>query len=235
MSCDIVSAHHIKKRYGRKTVLRDTSVHVAQGEIYGLIGKNGSGKTTLLRILSGLIPGYEGTVGYGEAGNDTYGIAAVIHAPSLFLNMSAFENMKAQSILLGIREDDRIREVLRTVGLEDCGRMRVKDFSLGMTQRLKLGMALLGKPGMLFLDEPVNGLDPEGIADLRELLLFLNREKGVTILISSHILSELAHIATRIGILCDGMIVEEVSVQDMPPDTSALEELYMRHTRGGKS
>ncbi len=208
----ILAADHIQKKYGGKPVLHDASIHVKQGEIYGLIGKNGSGKTTLLRILTGLIPTYSGTVSVGDVNRQKARISAVIHSPSLFFHLTAFENLK-----------------------EDCPHKLVKHFSLGMTQRLKLAVALLAKPDILILDEPVNGLDPEGIADLRELLLRLNKTSDMTILISSHILSELEQIATCFGILHEGKVVKELSQMELSQSEYKLEELYMLYTRGGKS
>jgi ABC-type multidrug transport system ATPase subunit len=228
-----LSAEHIRKKYGGNTVLRDVSVHVKQGEIYGLVGRNGSGKTTLLRILTGLIQEYDGMVSVGRVDNRPSKVSVVINAPALFLNLSAVENMREQSYLLGFRSDTLITQALITVGLENCGKKPVKTFSLGMTQRLKLGMALLKSPDILILDEPTNGLDPDGIADLRELLLHLNQANGMTILISSHILSELAQLVTCLGILHNGEIVKEMPVRDFFQNgTITLEELYMQYTKG---
>lgn len=232
MSHCILTAEHIQKKYNGNTVLRDVSLHIKQGEIYGLVGKNGSGKTTLFRILTGLIQTYRGTVSVGGPGGQKNKVAAVINAPALFLNLSAFENMKAQAFLLGMGDDSRIKPILKTVGLEDCHNKLVRNFSQGMTQRLKLGMALLDDPDILILDEPVNGLDPDGIAELRELLFRLNAG-GMTIVISSHILSELEQVATCIGILHDGEIVKEVLSQDLLQRGRTLEELYMQSTKGG--
>ncbi len=234
MSGYILTAEHIRKEYNGNTVLRDVSLHMKKGEIYGLVGKNGSGKTTLFRILTGLIQRYNGTVSVGGAGAQKIKISAVINSPSLFLNLSAFENMKAQAFLLGTRDDGQINQTLKIVGLTDCKKKLVRNFSQGMTQRLKLGMALLVNPDILILDEPVNGLDPDGIAELRELLLNLNQTGGMTILISSHILSELEHVATCFGILHDGEIVKEVFIQDILQNGTTLEELYMQSTKGGK-
>lgn len=235
MSPFMIAAEHIQKQYGGSLVLRDASIHVKQGEIYGLIGKNGSGKTTLLRILTGLVQGYGGKVAIGDRNNRRSKISAVINSPSLYLNLSAFENMKEQSYLLNIHDDNRIHRILKTIGLEGCGRKSVKNFSLGMKQRLKLGLALLENPDILILDEPVNGLDPDGIADLRQLLLHLNHTTGMTILISSHILSELEQIANCFGILHDGKIVVEVSNQDILEGQTTLEKIYMQSTRGKNS
>lgn len=232
---EILAADHIQKKYGGKPVLHDASIHVKQGEIYGLIGKNGSGKTTLLRILTGLIPTYSGTVMVGEVNGQQARMSAVIHSPSLFLHLTAFENLKEHSYLLGMRDHEGIVQALQAVGLEDCPHKLVKHFSLGMTQRLKLAVALLAKPDILILDEPVNGLDPEGIADLRELLLRLNKTSDMTILVSSHILSELEQIATCFGILHEGKVVKELSRMELAQSEYKLEELYMIYTRGGKS
>jgi ABC-type multidrug transport system ATPase subunit len=230
MSEYILSAEGIQKKYGGKTVLRDVSIRVKQGEIYGLVGKNGSGKTTLFRILTGLIPDYGGSVSAGRTGGRESKISALIHSPSLFLNMTAFRNMKAQAYLLGIRDDGNIAQILNTVGLND-DKKAVKNFSLGMMQRLRMGMALLESPDILLLDEPANGLDPGGISELRALLLDLNRSAGVSILISSHILSELAQLASRIGILHDGEIVKELPAGDAVRDGTSLENIYMQYTR----
>jgi len=235
MSQYILSAEHIQKKYGNHTVLRDVSVRIKQGEIYGLIGKNGSGKTTLFRILTGLIQGYGGTVSIQDISNRKSVLSAVINSPSLFLNMSAFENMKAQTYLLGIRDNNKIRQILKTVGLSEQSAKHVSNFSLGMAQRLKLGMALLESPDILILDEPANGLDPDGIVELREMLISLNRSNGITILISSHILSELGQLVTCLGILNDGIIVKEVFDQETLQDRAGLENLYMAYSRGGNT
>lgn len=229
----ILAAENIQKRYSGNLVLRDVSVHVKQGEIYGLIGKNGSGKTTLLRVLTGLINEYSGKVFIGEVNHRISKVGAVINDPALFLNMDAVGNLKEQACLLGIHDTKKIETVLRTVGLVHSNSKLVKNYSLGMTQRLKLAMALLESPDILILDEPVNGLDPDGIADLRELLLSLNRTNGITIIISSHILSELEQIATCFGILHNGEIVKELYTQDVLKEGKNLEELYMQYTKGG--
>ena len=235
MNQHILTAEHIQKRYGQKTVLRDISIHVKQGDIYGLIGKNGSGKTTLFRILTGLIQAYDGKVSISQINGHPSKISAVIGTPSLFLNMSAAQNMRAQTYLLGMSDNSKIEQILRTVGLENCGKKVVKDFSLGMTQRLKLAMALLGEPDILILDEPSNGLDPDGIVELRELLLDLNRSNGVTLLISSHILNELEQLVTCIGILHNGKIVKELSTHDILQSGLSLEKIYMQYTKGEES
>lgn len=230
----ILTAENIKMQYGTSTILNDASIHVEHGDIYGLVGRNGSGKTTLLRILTGQIKNFSGMVSIEKTEGRESRFAVVINSPSLFLNMSAFENLKGQSYLLGLKNNRQIEEVLKTVGLENASNKTVGNFSLGMTQRLKLAMALLQNPEILILDEPMNGLDPDGIADLRSLLLNL-QEKGTTILVSSHILSELEQVATRIGILHDGKVVKEVPTHNSLQNGISLETLYMQYTRGGKT
>jgi len=230
----ILAAEHIQKEYSGKAILRNASIHVEQGEIYGLIGKNGSGKTTLFRILTGLIHDYSGTVVVRNVDNRKSRIAAIINDPSLFLNLSAFDNMKAQAYLLGIHEDKKIELAISDAGLNDCKKKLVKNFSLGMTQRLKLAMALLESPEILILDEPANGLDPDGIVALRTLLIRLKRN-GMTILVSSHVLSELEQIATCFGILHNGVITEEFHAKDTLKNGNTLEKLYMQYTKGGNS
>jgi len=231
----ILFAKHIKKRYGKHTVLNDVSFRVKKGEIYGLVGKNGSGKTTIFRILTGLIHDYCGEVSITNVENRKTRISAVIDSPSVYLNMNAFENMKAQCFLLGIRGNTHINQMLRKIGLSEHNKQPIKNYSLGMTQRLKLGMALLANPDVLILDEPANGLDPDGIVELRELLLHLNRSNGITIIVSSHILSELAQIVTCLGVLYGGKIVKEVTNSEILQDGLQLEKLYMEYTRGGGS
>jgi len=234
MSNYILSAERISKKYGGTAVLRDVSMNIKRGEIYGLIGQNGSGKTTLLRILTGQINAHCGSVAARSPDGSRCKISAVINSPSLFLNMSAYQNMKHQAILAGISDDTRIEKVLKTVGLIRSGKKPVKNFSLGMTQRLKLALALIENPDILILDEPTIGLDPNGISELREMLIELNRSLGITIIISSHILSELEQTATRIGILHDGAIVKELSTQDAFQNGETLEDVYLHHTRGGQ-
>jgi len=229
----ILTAERIQKKYGKQAALHNANIRVKQGDIYGLIGKNSSGKTTLFRVLTGLIQEYSGTVSIKDTRNRKNNISAVINSPSLFLNMSAFENMKAQAFLLGIRGNDKIQQVLKLVGLSEYDKKTVRNFSLGMTQRLKLGLALLESPDILILDEPANGLDPDGIVELRELLIRLNRENGITILVSSHILSELGQIITCLGILNNGEIVKEISDRAILQDGANLEKLYMEYTKGG--
>lgn len=160
-----LTAENIKMLYGESIVLNEVSIHVERRDIYGLVGKNGSGKTTLLRILTGLIQNFNGTISIAKTDGRESRSAVVINDPSLFLNMSAFENMKEQAYLLGLYDNKQIEQLLKRVGLENINDKPVSQFSLGMMQRLKLAMALLQNPDILILDEPMNGLDPDGIAD----------------------------------------------------------------------
>lgn len=227
----LIVGKNIKKIYNKKVILRNVFININQGDIYGLIGRNGAGKTTLFKILTGLIPTYEGTVKIQKPCK----IAAVINSPALFLNMTAWENLREQAKLLGIKEMYEIEKILELIGLENCEQKRVRDFSLGMLQRLKLGVALLEKPDVLFLDEPVNGLDPDGIAELRQLLYKLNAERSMTIVISSHILSELENIATCYGILNDGIIVKEFTESERKKENKSLEDIYMHYIKKGEA
>jgi len=231
MSKYILTAEGIQKKYGSNAVLRNVSVKIKPGDIYGLVGKNGSGKTTLFRILTGQICDYRGKVTVNSINGKAIKVSAVINSPSLYLNMSAARNMKSQACLLGINDYSRIEQTLAKVGLLNCGSKAVKHYSLGMTQRLKLAMALLDNPDILVLDEPSNGLDPDGIAELREQLLDINRTSGVTLLVSSHILSELEQISTCIGILHDGFILKELNTKEIHGKGMTLEKVYMEHIR----
>ena len=214
---------NICKIYNRNFVLSNLSMNVYEKDIYGLIGENGSGKTTIIRIITGLIKPNSGSYSlFGVDSKDSKifdvrkSMGAIVEAPSVYLNMSALDNMRQMGILLNIKDDEKFKEVLRIVGLNDVieSKKVANNFSLGMRQRLGIGMSLLSNPKLLILDEPMNGLDPEGIVSLRNLLLDLN-ERGITILISSHILSELSMIATRYGIISKGQMIKEISNEEV--------------------
>ncbi len=211
----------IVKKYGNSTVLDKINLHVPQGSIYGLVGPNGAGKSTLLRILlSSVLPteGYfsiNGKTEPDELNKQKRQIGSIIESPTLYENMSAMDNLICRGKLLGIEDyKQKLKETLKFVGLETTGKKKVKNFSLGMRQRLALGIAMLGNPKILVLDEPTNGLDPIGIQEIRTILQKLNSE-GVTVLISSHILSELSKFATHYGILYHGKLVKEVSAKEV--------------------
>ena len=218
----ILEINNLEKRYGRNVVIKNLNMHVPKCAIYGLIGKNGAGKTTLIRILCGLQRPTSGTYNIlgisnngGKINNARKRIGAIIENPSICLDMTAEDNLKEQCKIIGLPNFDDVYEILKIVGLEDTGKKKAKHFSLGMKQRLGIAIALVGSPDMLILDEPVNGLDPEGIIEIRELILKLNTEKGITFLISSHYLDELSKIATYYGFMNLNKIVKEISKEEL--------------------
>lgn len=209
----------IVKKYGNKEVLSQTSMLVHEGDIYGLIGENGAGKTTLIRIICGLIKHNAGEFCFFEDKEfDHSRLRAIVEAPSLYLNLNAYDNLLIQSLSLGLKNhEDEIKRVLTNVGLISLykSKKKVRDFSLGMRQRLGIAVCLLGNPRIIILDEPLNGLDPEGIKGVRELILYLNKEMGITFIISSHLLSELSKVASRYGFLRHGRIIKEISSEEL--------------------
>lgn len=230
MSEYVLRTNKLLKKYNNDYAIDHIHITVAKGEIYGLIGQNGAGKSTMLRLVTGLAFPTSGSIelfGNDHPGSITLGqkrMGAIIENPALFLNMSAYENLEVQRLQKGIPGKDCIKNTLELVGLTDTKKKKVKDFSLGMKQRLGLGIALLSDPELLILDEPTNGLDPMGIVELRELIKKLNREKGLTVLISSHILSELHQLATKFGIIHKGKLLEELS-------SKQLDEKCKQHIR----
>lgn len=216
-----IETSHLNKNYGAKCVLNDVSICVREGDIYGLVGRNGAGKTTLIRAILGLAKtsGGEikinGAIGHDALNYERKKIGAIIDSPALALHLSAYANMKATALSIGAFDDKNIRDILYRVGLNADDKMPVKNFSLGMKQRLAIGLALLGEPNILILDEPTNGLDPTGIFEVRALLQRLNQEMGVTIIISSHLLSELSRLATCYGIMEGGKLVKEMRGSDL--------------------
>lgn len=216
----ILKTKGITKIYGKNKALDKVSIELKRGEIYGLIGRNGAGKTTLLKTISGLSFPSQGEVFiFGEKINGENDllerIGVLIENPGIYINLTAYENMKLKCLSYGIYKTGYIESLLEQVGLENVGKKKTKEFSLGMKQRLGLAMALVGEPDLLLLDEPVNGLDPQGIIEIRDILLKLNIEKNITIIISSHILEELAKLATRFGIIDNGQIIKEVYKEDL--------------------
>ena len=218
----VLRTNALTKNYRHFKALNGVSMNVPKGAIYGFVGKNGAGKTTLIRLICGL---QEPTSGeytlYGRKNNDkTIGksrrrIGAVVETPSIYLEMTAEDNLKQQYNILGLPSFDGLYDILKLVGLDNTGKKKAKNFSLGMRQRLGIAIALVGDPDFLVLDEPVNGLDPQGIIEIRELILKLNRERQITVLISSHILEELSKFATYYGFIDAGRIVKEISAQDL--------------------
>jgi ABC-2 type transport system ATP-binding protein len=218
----VLQVQGLTKKYQRNIVINDLHMNVPKGAIYGFVGKNGAGKTTLIRLICGL---QEPTAGeyilYGTKHSDTdilasrRRIGAVIEGPSIYMNMTAEDNLKVQYRMLGLPSFDGISELLQLVGLEHTGNKKAKHFSLGMRQRLGIAVALCGDPDFLVLDEPINGLDPKGIIEMRELILKLNREQQITVLISSHILDELARLATHYGFIDNGKMIQEISSTEL--------------------
>ncbi|WP_194192004.1 ABC transporter ATP-binding protein [Clostridium chrysemydis] len=212
---------NLNKDYKKTSILKNINIEIKRGEIYGLIGENGAGKTTLIKILTGLIFKSSGKIElFNKHDEKNISLArtklgSIIETPALYLEMTAKQNLEFQRIQKGILDKDCTDTLLSLVNLNDTKNKKAKDFSLGMKQRLGLAIALLGDPELLILDEPLNGLDPTGIKDLRELLIKLNKEKGITIIISSHILSELHKLATCYGIIHKGKLVEEITALEL--------------------
>ena len=215
---EILNTKNLTKTYKKKNAVSNLNMSINKGDIYGFIGKNGAGKTTTIKMIVGLAAPTSGEITLFESKSLNQGrrkIGTVIEAPAFVPNLTARQNMVIQWKLLGNKNPAIIDEMLNLVGLDYVGKKKVKNFSLGMKQRLGIAMTLMGEPEFLVLDEPTNGLDPKGIVEVRELLQKLNEERGLTILISSHILSELAKLATRIGIIDDGVLLEEFSIDEL--------------------
>ena len=219
---NILTTNELKKTYGKFNALNGLSMNVPKGAIYGFVGKNGAGKTTLIRLICGLQFATDGEFtlyGKSSRGADISKarrrMGAVVETPSIYLDMTAADNLKQQYRVIGIPSFEGIPELLKLVGLGDTGKKKARHFSLGMKQRLGIAVALCGNPDFLLLDEPINGLDPQGIIEIRELILKLNRERGITVLISSHILDELSRLATHYGFIEKGKIVKEISAEDL--------------------
>ncbi|MBR2678924.1 MAG: ATP-binding cassette domain-containing protein [Bacilli bacterium] len=213
----VLKTNGIIKKYSGNTVLNGISMNIHKGDIYGFIGKNGAGKTTLMRVVLSLTPKNAGEVSFFDNKKiEEVGlkVGSLIESPGLYKNASAYENLKRFSIIYGA-DDSKINEILKLVGLSNTGKRKAKDFSLGMKQRLGIAIALLGDPEFLLLDEPINGLDPEGIKEIRDVILKLNKEKNITFLISSHLLDELSKIATRFGIINNGVLIEEIEAKEL--------------------
>lgn len=223
----ILKVSNLTKTYGDKTALRDVSFTVEKGKIYGFIGENGAGKTTAIRAVTGLTYATGGTVElFGKSSRKGLEDArkkmgCLVERPILSLNKTAFENLKMQQILFGQNEDGKIEQILRRVGLGDVMHKKAKDFSLGMKQRLGIAQALINSPELLILDEPVNGLDPMGMVDVRNLLRSLCEDDGITIVISSHILAELYQLVTDYIIISHGQIVECITKEELDEKCSA--------------
>ncbi len=220
MSEYILQTHDLRKVYGTQAAVAGIDLKVERGAIYGLIGKNGAGKTTTLKMIGGLSAPTAGSFSlFGKSGAELAEVrgrvSCLIEDPGLFGNLSAYENLKAKCLCYGIKGDAYIKKLLEFVGLAETGRKKAKHFSLGMRQRLGIALAMVGEPDLLVLDAPINGLDPEGIVEIRDMLTRVSKEKGITILISSHILEELSKVATHYGIMSKGRLVEQLTAEEL--------------------
>ncbi len=218
----VLQTNGLTKKYRHFKALNQLTMNVPKGAIYGFVGRNGAGKTTLIRLICGLqFPTSGGYTLYGRKDTDKdisrsrRRMGAVVETPSIYLDMTAQDNLKYQYRILGLPSYAGMEDILKLVGLADTGGKRARNFSLGMRQRLGIAIALVGSPDFLVLDEPVNGLDPQGIIEIRELILKLNRERQITFLVSSHILDELSRMATHYGFIDRGQMVKEVSAADL--------------------
>lgn len=218
----VLETKSLLKSYRHVEALSGVDMHVPKDSIYGLVGRNGAGKTTLMRVVAGMQKENGGTyLLFGvdknsrEIKKERKRVGTMIESPAIFHDLSAEDNLKMQYRILGLPSFDTIPEILSTVGLENTGNKKAGSFSFGMKQRLGIAMAIAGNPDLLILDEPINGLDPEAIVEMRELILRLNREMNMTIIVSSHILDELAKVATYYGFIDSGRMVKEVSAVDM--------------------
>ena len=218
----VLETNAVTKRYRSFTALNGLTMRIPKGSVYGFVGRNGAGKTTLIRIICGLQEPTDGSYTlYGVKNTESAVLrsrrrmGAVVESPAIYLGMTAKENIRQQYNVLGIPSDEGAEELLRLVGLDKTGSKTARNFSLGMRQRLGIAVALAGNPDFLVLDEPTNGLDPQGIIEMRELILKLNREQGITVLISSHILDELSRLATHYGFIDNGRMVREMSAEEL--------------------
>ena len=234
----VLQTDSLTKTYKTTKALDRLTMNVERGAIYGFVGRNGAGKTTLIRLICGLQLPTEGSFTlYGcpntgrEITKARRRMGAVVETPSIYLSMTAEENLKQQYQILGLPSCEGVGELLELVRLQNTGRKKARDFSLGMRQRLGIAVALAGDPDFLILDEPANGLDPQGIIEIRELILRLNRERQITVLISSHILDELSRLATHYGFIDNGHMVKEISAKDLEASCRKCLRLTVSSTR----
>jgi len=226
----VIKSMGLTKVYGEKTAVNNVNMTVNRGDIYGFIGANGAGKTTFIRMIVGLIKPTSGTFELLGASNGAgldaarKKVGSIVETPALLYNMNAHDCLTAHQMLYGKTDAQKVTDILKLVGLGDTGKKKVKDFSLGMKQRLAIAGALVNNPEILILDEPTNGMDPQGIVEIRNFLIKLAKD-GMTILISSHILSELQQLATRIGIIRDGALIDEFDIKSL--GKQSLEKYYL--------
>lgn len=233
----IFKTDNICKHYRKFNALNGVTMSVPKGSIYGFVGRNGAGKTTLIRLICGLQDPTSGSFElYGAKNNDKAiydarrRMGAIVETPSIYPDLTAEDNLKQQYIVLGMPDYSGIPELLELVGLSNTGKKKAKNFSLGMRQRLGIAVAMCSSPDFLVLDEPINGLDPQGIIEVRELILKLNREKNMTVLISSHILDELSKLATHYGFIDGGKIVREMSAEELEAECRKISSFTVTDT-----
>lgn len=218
MSEYVLETESLTKTYRKKNAVDHIDLKIRKGDIYGFIGKNGAGKTTTIKMVAGLNNPTSGKMTLFGSNNLQDGrkkIGTVIENPAIYPYLSARQNIEVQRILKGVSDKSITDDLLNIVGLQDTGRKKAKNFSLGMKQRLAIALSLVGDPELLLLDEPINGLDPTGIKDIRELILKLSKEAGITILISSHILGEISKISTAYGVISDGALVAQFTSEEL--------------------
>ena len=234
MSEILLQTKALTKQYGHQKAVDNVDIHIKKGAIYGFIGRNGAGKTTCMRMIGGLAKPTSGEISmFGYAGKDLSKVRSrvgcLIEAPGVYPNMTAKENIEMKCRLFGISKKGYAEGILDKVGLLNVGKKKTKNFSLGMKQRLGIGMALVGEPDLLVLDEPINGLDPQGIAEVRDTIQRLRDERNMTILISSHILEELSKIATEYGIIHNGSLLQELTSEELMKRCSERIEIELIH------
>ncbi|AJA47117.1 bacitracin transport ATP-binding protein BcrA [Clostridium pasteurianum DSM 525 = ATCC 6013] len=233
----VLRTHKLCKKYGGEFAVNNVSMTINKGDIYGFIGRNGAGKTTLIRMITGLIHKTSGEIelfgcsGISALDQSRIMMGCVIETPTFYNNMTARENLEVSRLVRNIPGKKCIDEVLNLVGLRDVNKKKVKNFSLGMKQRLGIANALLGNPRFLILDEPINGLDPVSMVEIRELLKKINKEKNITMLISSHILSELSELATCYGIINNGKLLEEITSEELNEKCKRYIELKVSNAK----
>lgn len=231
----ILTTNGLTKTYGKHNAANNISIHVRQGDIYGLIGRNGAGKTTLLKMVGGLSTPTAGEFAlFGYTGKERaqvmHRVGSLIENPGIYPNLTAAENLNLKCIALGVRDKNVVPQLLETVGLANVGKKKVGKFSMGMKQRLGIALALVGEPDLVILDEPINGLNPQGVAEVRETIKKLNKERNITFIISSHILDELAKIATNYGIIQNGNLLQELTKEELLNKCSERIELKTNDT-----
>ena len=234
MSEILLQTKALTKQYGHQKAVDNVDIHIKKGAIYGFIGRNGAGKTTCMRMIGGLAKPTSGEISmFGYSGKDLSKVRSrvgcLIEAPGVYPNMTAKENIEMKCRLFGISKKGYAEGILDRVGLLNVGKKKTKNFSLGMKQRLGIGMALVGEPDLLVLDEPINGLDPQGIAEVRDTIQRLRDERNMTILISSHILEELSKIATDYGIIHNGSLLQELTSEELMKRCSERIEIELIH------